>query len=330
MSKDHIQGTLDYYVDVRSTNRVLQNQIDSGNGSRNEGTEHSKQVRLVYTPRFDPANAVTSFSDSCASGTEDPPCETTVETTREIESQIINIPDYQIRRLCDPVIQDYTAAKTISKLIMSTEKRLNDEINTVLAANIGQFEDNSATKAYRLINLATGAVWGLGEAALRTDLMDSRYNGLINIIGAGNWQTYRQLSGIGGLADTGILTQELADWSFYYDTDLAGKLTNANHALAVEVGSTHLITWNAFKGSYVRSDDEHVRTTVISPFTGLTWDVVMDKTYCATGKNPYDVETWDVRVMSAWDLFFMPNDVYSAGDVLDNVNGVYDVEGTDV
>lgn len=330
MSKTHIQGTLDYYSDVRALHKDLQRQIDTGDGSRNEGDQHSKEVRLVYTPRFDPANARTTFQDSCAAGTEDPPCEEVVETTREIQSQIIRIPSYQIRRLCEPVVSDYTAAKTINKLIMSTEKRLSDEMNTVLAANIGQFEDNSLSKSYRLINNTTGAVWGLGEAELRTDLMDSRYNGMINIIGAGNWQTYRQLSGIGGLADTGILTQNLADWSFYYDTDLAGKLATTNNALTVEVGATHLISWNAFRGKYLVASDERVRTTVSSPFTpGLIWDLVMDKTYCTTGKNPYDVETWDVRVMLAWDIWTMPNDVYSSGDVLDNVNGIFNVVGTD-
>lgn len=330
MSKDYIRGTLDYYLDVRDMDRQLQVEYDTSR--RNEATTAAPQVRIGYVPRFDPSNVKSTIDDNCETGDDVPPCEETFTVDLEIQSPIKRIDEWQLRRLCPGVEDslDLTAAGIINNLIQVTEKSLNDRINTLLVANVGEFRDGSSSKSYRILDNSRAAIWAAGEAELRRDLRKARYKGAVNIIGEGNWDQYMSYKQIGGLQDTGIQTGSLGNMSFYFDDDLASKLDNTNHALALEFGASHLITWNRFREGFNISDHpDHVWTTVTSPFTGLTFDLVMDRVLCGTGKKPGEGVYWDVRVMMNFDMFFLNSSMYKSTDVLAGVTGVYDIEGTD-
>lgn len=327
--KDHITGTLDYFLLRRMANNIVQQEVDKGDGSRNEGTGVSPVVQLRYKQRKDPDSFSDGVPTSCATGPETTPCVTDYEISEAINNTW-TANEYEIKRLCEGK-QSYMMDDMMG-FMLAGAKRINNEIADALVLNnIGVFEDGAASKSYRLLNTTLGQIWGLGISDFKNDLTTSRYTGPVNVIGNGNWFTFFDLTRgeSAGMQDSGIfIPNRSQNMRMFNDPYLAAQLATTNNALVIENDSIHLTTYNGWKGDFQVMDRQDLeRSTIIDPRTGLEWDIQLQRRACTAGESIYRIY-WDITIILNWDLFQIPSDAYSAGDVLNGVNGIYNVVGT--
>ena len=329
-NKGYNTGVLRYLLDQRRQNTTLQEQIDTGDGTRNRlsGTALGKGVEIRWYQRSLPSDALATLpTEACPTGTERFNQYETVAIDSGVSTKTLKLSEFEVRALCES--QDQYLASALQDRLTAATKRLNEELATTLAANIGTWADADAVKEYALINATDYRVNPLGESAMKLDLRKNIFSGMVDVIGEGNWFQYITNTAIGGLQDSGVFTNRLGDFNLYFDTDLPPLLeaTNNNHALIMESGASALVTANAFLGQYARSDGQSSMGTIVDPNTGLRWDIKL--VYDKCGGDEYYSQDWNITCVLPYKLWTMPEQ-WSTGDELDGTTGIFEAEATAV
>ena len=312
---------------------VLQFQIDTGDGSLNEGTGNSKKVFFKYQQPIAQSNIKRTAVSGCSSERTLKPCNDSAEITNSpIRTEKYFLPSKQIKR------EGKTFEQAMAEQIALNLNALRRDVNEVLAAELagaaGQWIDGSPFKSFNITNAADGSLRFQGVSKMKTQLKNAGFVGAPFIIGGGNWDLFEDYHMVGGLQDIGIMTGDarVKRFTYVYDDMVSGVsiLNDADGAFAMEPGAVQLLNWVANRGLGREIKDDHIRSTVFDPMSGILFDLFADYTFCPAGGNPEDGSGWTFWLQTYVQSWTMPTDAYQTGHDLENVNGLYKVIGAEV
>lgn len=335
-SKGYHNGTLNALVDMADASGLETTWLQSSGAKRHPDSDSfSEKVELKFRPRIAKGNSTTSHT-GCISGSTRPPSVFTKKVTREIYSAPVKIRHDDMQILADgngEAVTDHIMA-----MMMAVEGDLNDAFAALLVANKGSFTGATGARDFNLFQTSTDAARVRGYAKMLTDLRLAQFAGRPNIIGGGLWDQMNTVTGGGFVAENnrnGTNPSGMRRHEFYFDPVLSPLLETGNedNALIIENGSTMPVFFaQQGVGSDFRFEDPNeVRTTMVSPWTGIEWDLVMQRTKCQDGRTFRNDLEWDVILYTAYDLFTLNEATgrYASGDVLENTNGIFHAKATE-
>jgi hypothetical protein len=282
--------------------------IDSKNGKKHK-------VDIRYAQRGTEDDIQFTYNNGCTPDISKQPYEETVEITDVISLKGLTFSEDEMRKLCEP---DQTwIAEQINAHLDPFMRALNKKLITKQFANFGNFADGTNTvKSRQLLNViaANNKVPNIfGENQIFNDFEDIDFNGRPIIIGAGKLRDYVRLSDIGCCNNSGVDNSQGGDFDYFNDRFVGGIAGNADDFIALAPGNVQLLTYNKYKGAYVKNNNGNfAKTTIIDPFTGLELDMRWKYNDCD--------ETWILTFSLWYNMFFLPTNAFADADPLDGVN----------
>jgi hypothetical protein len=291
-------------------------QIDQKTGKK-------KKVDITYSPRGLESDVDDEYNDGCTEEISDVPYEDTVEITDVLSLKGLTFSEDEMRKLCEPDQNWVTRriAARIDGFMVALNKRLIALQNT----NFGNFANGSpAVQSRQLLTVESGANRSAnpyGEALIFNDFEDVDQMGRPMLIGQGKLRNYTRLVDIGCCNDQGINVGEAGDFDYFRDKHVGGVLGNADDFIGLVPGHVQLLTYNKYKGAYVKRNDSFAKYTIIDPVTGLELDMRVKYNDCT--------ERW-IFTFSLWyNLWFLPTDAYKSADPLYGTNGTLHFRATE-
>lgn len=278
--------------------------IDQHNGKK-------RSVRVTYAQRGTDADIVDEITNGCSADISKTPFEDIVDINREIATQGIVFSEDEMRKLCE---SDQTwIARIINAEFDALLVRLNKRMIAVQNANFGDFADGTNTVHTRqLLKTADKSAYYYGENQILNDFSDIDFPGRPILIGNGILRDYTRIVSHGCCNAQGLDVGTVGEFDYYQDRHVAGILGNANDFIGLAPGHVQFIQWNKYVGSYAKNYGNIIKTTIMDPYTGILFDINWKYDDCD--------EVWILTLSLHWDMYFMPSNIFAAGDPLEGVN----------
>lgn len=209
----------------------------------------------------------------------------------------------------------------LMKAINVMDRRVASKVADDTVLHIGSFVDTTDVvadvKTVQTVDASGNNTQNLiEEVAYNSE--NNAFNSVPWIFGWGETKKYFARVAAGCCLQTGL---DLAAFSSQNDMVFSGdyRIEDAfgtNNFLVTQVGALQLITYNEFQGWKQTNDESFETVEIVSPFTGIAYDMFMSKV-CTGGKIKVNVT---LRV--AVKVISMPSDMFCAGDRLEGVNFV--------
>lgn len=281
--------------------------VDSKNGKKHK-------VDIVYAQRGTEDDIQDTYNNGCNADISKDLFEDTVEITDVLSLKGLTFTESEMRRLCE---SDQTwIARQINAHLDPFMTALNKRLLAKQNANFGNFATGSnGVVSRQLLNVIAAnnkVPNAYGETQIFNDLEDIDYTGRPMLIGGGKLREYVRLSDIGCCNSSGIDNGQTGDFDYFNDRFVGGILGNADDFIALAPGNVQLLTYNKYKGEYVKNNDSFKKTTITDPYTGLELDMRWKYDDCN--------EVWILTFSLWYNMFFLPANAFAASDPLEGVN----------
>lgn len=299
-------GYLDAIVSPQNTASVSFNPFPSTTGK-------TRTVRLTYIKRGCESEIVNTPPVCDSDPTiEDEPFEKDYDITQYIGSPVIKFTEDEMRKLCG-TDQEWITKNIMSKMdpiITSLDKSLL----AIQAANFGAF--NPAIPAgYMDVDMVYGArnePLYYGEMSILSAFEQLNVSERPLLIGKGKLYEYAMQQKIGCCNEAGLNMQMAGNFDYYYDRFAGTILGNEDYFIGLAPGRVQLLTWNKYKGEYVKNNDVFQHGTIVDPFTGIEFDMKV--------WYDYKCEYFAMQFGLYYELVFLPDDAFAYCDELAGVN----------
>jgi len=269
-----------------------------------------RAVQVNYHVRGTESEVNLTCSNDCTTSVERTPLEKIVEIDRCIETKGLLFQEDEMRKLCEG------DQVWVSSVIMSQMNAVNVALNKQLlglqALNFGDFADGTTQKSVKLFEDTSNASRAIATAQIRHEYDKVGGSGAPMMIGGGNLDLFAKVNQIACCnAATGTDLSRWVDYQYYNDRFVEGAI-GAGEFIVLAPGAVQLVTWNKYVGEYAKRNDMFEHGTITDPFTGLTYDLKVHYDDCA--------DAWKIKLQLHWNLFFIPNDAFAAGDPNNGVN----------
>ncbi len=307
-------GYLDALQSAQNNAGITKVPVDNGTGKK-------KQVRIKFIKRGVEDDIVeVDNTKTCATDLEKEPFEDTVEITKFIGTKGMKFDEEEMRKLCEA--DSAYMGGVIRAMINPLVTKLNKALITLQSANFGDFYDNdNDAQTVQLLQGDNEAPRYLGEHQIKEDFADLEVNEKPMVIGAGNLSKYASQVAIGCCNGDGVDLSRGGDLMYFRDKAVESIL-GANHFIGLVPGMVQLLTWNKYVGTYRKENDKFSKGTFVDPVTGLTFDMKWQYDEC--------LEIYSVRFFLNYEMYFLPDNAYAAGDPMNGVNGSLHYIGTSI
>lgn len=214
--------------------------------------------------------------------------------------QRLKLTDWEIRKLCEN--KDMFISRQITSWLLNFEEGLNKALLAEYAALIGTFADGDTEKNIPLYaNDAAGINQPLKSAqhTLRNEYMNIRAQGQPIVIGSRLFQNYNSDVNNGCCNLNGVMMQPTNMGWYFFEDDYIETVIGSGYISVLAPGAVQVVTWNKYQSGAEQEDHEQlVRGTIISPWTGMEYDMKMF----------YDVscEAWYLELFSYSKIVVVP------------------------
>lgn len=299
-------GSLQFVVSDLNTNNTLQRQISPGGGKY-------RNVELTYQPRFTDASS-DSATINCEGGAEYGNTSQlyTIDPAVGKSRSWIFTP----AQMADACAEDTAwLAKQVQAHMDKLARDIHAELVTFIAANVGQFYDNSTSKNTSTKN-STGAFvenltadvvyewqaieWMMNQPFVVGDSLTNKY---MRAMQAGCCA----LSGV----DLGAFSAQ-NQLTFLRDKLIGTALGDAEAFAVLGAGAIQMLQYREFSNPVYVSTENEIYGTLIDPKTGIEYD------YYAH----LDCGVWKFQLKLAYKFVTLPEDAYNINDELRGTNGI--------
>lgn len=277
-----------------------------------------RMVQIDYYTRATEAEVDVTCTNDCDAEVEPVPSEAIVEVTNCVQSKGMTFNEDEMRKLCEG--DEEWVANNIMGRFNALNVTLNKQLLAQQALNFGNFIDGTSTpKQVKLFEDTTNQPRAIAMAQVQHELDEVGASGRPMIIGSGNFDLFAKSQKIACCNNFGQDISQLDGTYAYYNDRFVNSVIGANNMVALAPGAVQLITWNRYVGNYAKSvPNFYEHGTIVDPYTGLRWDTKFHYDDCA--------DVWTMKLQLYWELFFIPNDAFAAGDDLNGVNYTFNFE----
>ena len=324
--------------------------------ANNDGTGHSKEVRVVWKKRLVQADVETT--KSCVSGSELPYFEEvlTVENYAGISFQMT---EATVRQFCaaytemerlagtnDPgmIIQRVSGigaaqgAISVAREIFldfqlaanALVQKMNNVLLNAIEAGAGTWVGGAATQPFQIQEATDGSINAGGLFAFKQQYDITGFMGAPIIIGGAGplHQVWMNDSRYFGQAANGINFGTLRDGTgiaqFYYDENGLSALGAQNAAVVFAPGSAVYTPFLQYEGNFGRIANMDRFTMPIPGLPQVKCDVRIQQVACGAEASEY----YEVWMECYYDVFTAPKTLFQTGDNLNGVNGIFEATFT--
>lgn len=278
----------------------------------------TKKYNITYIGRNCNTPVDCSSADLCASGTAAPSLTTTEQTVTKCKSlPVFSCTHSQFRDLCNWSSNQYFVG-LVQGQMDTLIRQVNSDILTKMCANIGCFDETTATteKALTLLDSTTGAPkwnvdWDIREQFINNGISETPL--LI-----GNAVTMKFANGYnnGGISAAGVNFDGMVKFPAYYDNQLQTICAPSSNStmLAIAPGVVHFFNYLNNAGDFqsnidtnspsfdptmmMREGSTFAHGVIMDNNTGLMFD--MDVEYVSCEKK------WKFKISLNYDTWVMP------------------------
>lgn len=316
--------------------------------ANNDGTGHSKEVRVVFKQRLLADDVQTT--KSCESGSELPYIEEvlTIDNYAGISFQMT---EATVRQFCAAYTElerlagtnnpgmiiertsglgsaqgAISVAREIFMDFQLAANALIQKMNSVLLGAVesgaGTWVGGAATQPFQVQESNDGSINAGGIFAFKQQYDITGFMGAPIIVGGAGplHQVWMNDSRYFGQAANGINFGTLRDGTgiaqFYYDENATSVLGAANAAVVFAPGSAVYTPFLQYEGNFGRIANMDRFTMPIPGLPQVKCDVRIQQVAC-------DTEYYEVWMECYYDVFTPPTTLFAANDNLDGVNGVF-------
>lgn len=195
------------------------------------------------------------------------------------------------------------------------ERKMDKSLLTTAAANFGNFESTGNALPVNVKTLKTDGetFFQAFISGVKDQFRLMKYNGNVWIFGEGkvsNWFDQQPPADQNSGDNIPIQAARRGGFGFEFDENVE-TIVGTDEFIAMVPGACQLVTWNQYVGAgNVLQSDEYMQGTLMNPNSQIVYDVLV-KFDC--GKY-----LWQVKL--AYDLLFLPTDLFQATDDMDGVN----------
>ena len=282
-------------------------EVDPG---RNQDGKVYKVARTIY-PRTSVETTANTLEYCPDNGDEVIPKYDEIEITEYHVSRKIKIDDELMR-----CIKDGKATYTdfaMNNALIDYLTQLGQKVATKLgrggyAGNFIKCECDDAGETHRELPLFMANGFNLNPVAqsiLMRDYQEAELSQPFVLIGSSPLQNYRTAAALQSGNELGFDASLLDIGNApYFDPNLSQAMGGPNKIMALAPGAIKLNTYSKHQGqfAYPTQFDQHMRSTVVDPFFGLTHDVTMSYKVCED-EIEYFIQFgigWDLVGMGCW------------------------------
>jgi hypothetical protein len=318
--------------------------------ANDNGTGQSKEIRVVYKERKLASSAAT-VKDCVADGQMN-----YIEETVPINNYrgvSFTLSEAQLRTFCDSYaelvqltgstapnqiverangIGDAQGALSVVREIFvdfqlsanALIQAMNDDLITAALGGVGDWYGGAANPTYIVENTSDGSVKAKGLFEMKQSYMNTGFNGAPIIVGAAGalqrvWMNDSRYFGQGANGINFATVRDntgIAD--FYFDTNIAGNMTNEDSAIVFAPGSLLYLPYLQYVGNYGRIGTMERFTMPIPGLPSVRADIRVLPDSCD--------ENYAIWMECFFDLYSAPVAMFPAGDSNEGVNGVFKAE----
>lgn len=202
---------------------------------------------------------------------------------------------------------------------------MNDDLLTSITGAVGTWYGGAPNPNY-VVEGSDGAIRAAGLFAMKQNYMNTGFSGAPIIIGGAGalqrvWMNDSRYFGQGA---NGINFSTVRDNTgvaeFYFDTNIAGALTNQDSAIVFAPGSLVYTPYLQYVGNYGQIGVMNRFTMPIPGLPQVKCDVRILPDECN--------ETYAVWMECYFDVFTAPTTLFPAGDANEGVNGIFKAQFT--
>jgi len=198
---------------------------------------------------------------------------------------------------------------------------INDDLIIAALGGVGAWFGNVANPTYTVENTSDGSVKAKGLFEMKQSYMNTGFNGAPIIVGGAGalqrvWMNDSRYFGQGANGINFATVRDntgIAD--FYFDTNIAGNMTNADSAIVFAPGSLLYLPYLNYVGNYGQIGTMTRFTMPVPQLPSVRADIRILPDECN--------ETYSVWMEAAFDLYSAPTAMFPAGDANQGVNGVF-------
>jgi hypothetical protein len=201
---------------------------------------------------------------------------------------------------------------------------INDDLITAALGGVGDWYGGLANPSYTVENSLDGSVKAKGLFEMKQNYMNTGFNGAPIIVGGAGalqrvWMNDSRYFGQGANGINFATVRDntgIAD--FYFDSNIAGNMTNQDSALVFAPGSLLYLPYLQYVGNYGKIGTMERFTMPIPGLPSVKADIRVLPDSCD--------ETYAIWMECFFDLYSAPTAMFPAGDPNDGVNGVFKAE----
>jgi hypothetical protein len=301
-------GYLQALTSPQNTAGTQQVPVDPGNGK-------FRKVRIKFLQRGTSSDITTNPPTGCATELEKEPFEHEQYITKYIGTKGLKFTEDEMRKLCEPD-SDFMAA-VVNGEMNALAIELDKALIAVQATHFGEFVPYQSIGYKEVPLLVNATVAGqvgsnyYGESLIKEDIAALESGARPLVIGQGALAHYANLAKIGCCNDLGQDLSQSGEMDFFRDKHVPEAL-GTDHFIALIPGYVQLLTWNKYVGTYRKENDKFSKSTIVDPYTGITFDMKWVYNDCD--------EYYFLQIGLWYDIYFLPANAFATGDSLHGVN----------
>lgn len=288
--------------DPLNTNGFLQARMVPGNSKE-------RIVELEYKQRLLESEASTSALPDCDGGDEPGDLSTTYNLDTDVG--VSHTWTVRPRNLqAGMIANDLWVAQEIQRNMDMLARKMDTTCASKIVLNSGDFRDGDTSKTVATKNSAGGNVFDAIEE-IDYQMKELEFYGTPLVLGHGETTRYYKAIAANCCADTG---RNLAEYAAQNETVFvqARKIetaAGADNFIVMAPGAAQLVQFNEFdgpEGIMAVDGGNYFQGVLADPVTGIEYDYIAK----------LDCGVWTFQLKTAFDVFFMPTDMYRVEDPL--------------
>lgn len=267
----------------------------------------------------------------CDSGTKIEPKQAYFEISQRTASAVYTLNPSDIRLTDSGWTFSQHAVAQIGSVIPTVRENMNQQLATILVANVGLLPNGNGSQLLPVINKQDGVMNPMGLWEIERAYRDSGYGSNPYIVGGTDVFYWKKAVGIGGMNNSGQNVAQMGHGNLFYDSTVNTTFgdSTTEHVISFDPEMLKFVSFNRNAGIfatdkvsieqidtlYAQSSETILRGVWPDPVTGLLWDLNVHYDPCLNDDNG----GWKFQIKLEWDLFFMPASVCNK----QGVNSIY-------
>lgn len=304
-------GWLQFLTDPINTDGLSQ-EVAPGEGKL-------RNINLIYKNRLPETEVSSNFNMVCSPTKEvgDTSTQYSIDPDADGNSIARVIPLATLREKCKNNSDWFMEVMMlmVNALDRANAQKMADQIPNITGAFVDQENVTNEVKEVQTIDASGNNTQNaLEEIVYNSE--NNAYPGSTFVFGWGELKKYFTRVAAGCCIQTGVDLRDFASQNpmgFRGDYRIPGAL-GTDHFITVAPGAAQVLQYVEFEGSNTTSDESFEQTTIVSPSTGLKYDLLMTKSCVETGVSV------SINLRNATKLVALPDDMFCADDRLSGVN----------